>query len=224
MGGVLASLVILLIGDSHMSSRDHLVTTLHNLLIANGAAVETYAMCGASAADWIYKVTAPCRAERHGENGPLYGVAVNPTWVLRDLIEQSHPNLVIVELGDAMAGYDKPELPKPWIYDQVRQLVDRIAAQHISCVWIGPTWGNPDSGYHKTVARVQEMSDFLSRIVAPCSYVDSTKFAKPGEWPTVDGHHFTRTGYRKWGADIAEAIVEMKDQLYDSFAEATDRQ
>jgi lysophospholipase L1-like esterase len=61
---------------------------------------------------------------------------------------------------------------------------------------------------------VKRCPDFLSQIVTPCGYVDSTKFAKPGEWPTVDGQHPTRAGYRKWGADIAEAVVEMKDQLH----------
>jgi len=214
MGGVLAGLVILVIGDSHMSNPDYLVTTLHNTLTAEGAVVNTYGQCATNAADWIYKVTAPCRAERHGTTGATYGRTVAPTWVLSDLIAQNHPNVVMIELADTMAGYDKPDLPKPWIYDQVRQMVGRITSQHISCVWIGPTWGGPDSGYHKTVTRVKEMSDFLSQIVAPCGYVDSTKFARPGEWPTVDGQHLTIAGYRKWGADIAEAVVGMKDQLH----------
>ena len=119
---------------------------------------------------------------------------------------------MVVELADAMAGYDKPELPKPWIYDQVRELVGRITSQNISCVWIGPTWGNPESSYHKTVTRVKEMSDFLSEIVAPCGFVDSTKFAQPGEWRTVDGQHLTTASYRKWGTNIAEAVVQMKGQ------------
>jgi hypothetical protein len=213
MDGALAGLTILLIGDSHMSNRDFLVTTLHEALAAQGAMVNTYGMCGINAADWISKVTAPCRAERHGAAGPIYTTTVAPTWVLGDLIAQNHPNLVMVELGDTMAGYDNAELLKPWIYDQVRQLIGRITAQNLSCVWIGPTWGNPDSSYHKTVTRVKEMSDFLSQIVTPCSYVDSTKFARPGEWHTIDGQHLTANGYRKWGTDIAEAVVQMRSQL-----------
>jgi hypothetical protein len=213
MGGMLAGLVILLIGDSHMSNPDYLVRSLHNGLTSEGAVVNTYGMCGVAAADWIYKVTAPCRAERHGTAPATYGRSVAPTWVVGDLITENQPNLVMVQLADAMAGYDKAELPRPWIYDQVRQLVQRITARNISCVWIGPTWGDPNSGYHKTVARVREMSDFLSQIVAPCGYVDSTKFAQPGEWQTVDGQHFTAAGYRKWGTDISEAVVRMRGQL-----------
>jgi hypothetical protein len=213
MDGVLAGLVILMIGDSHMSNPDYLVTTLHNDLAAQGAVVNTYGQCATNAADWIYKVTTPCRAERHDSASAIYGRTVTPTWTIGDLIAQNQPNLVVVELADTMAGYDKPDLPRPWIYEKVRQLVGHITAQHISCVWVGPTWGNPDSGYHKTVARVQEMSDFLSQIVAPCAFVDSTKFAKPGEWPTVDGQHLTPAGYRKWGADIAGTVVTMRSQL-----------
>jgi hypothetical protein len=212
MSGLLAGLVILVIGDSHMSNRDFLAPTVHETLTAEGAVVNTYGMCGTNAAVWIYRVTAPCGVERHGTGGAIYNRKVAPTWVLSDLIAQNHPNLVVVELADAMAGYDKPELPKPWIYDQVRELVGRITSQNISCVWIGPTWGNPESSYHKTVTRVKEMSDFLSEIVAPCGFVDSTKFAQPGEWRTVDGQHLTTASYRKWGTNIAEAVVQMKGQ------------
>lgn len=209
MPGALAGLVILIIGDSHMSS---LSAILHNSLVAEGAEVSTYSQCASNAADWVYKVTVPCRAERHGPGSVIYGRTVAPTWTLTDLIAQNHPNLVVVELGDTMAGYDKAELPKPWIADQVKELVGRIAAQHISCVWIGPTWGNPDLVFHKTVARVREMSDFLSQIVAPCGYIDSTKFAQPGEWQTIDGQDFTTGGYRKWATDIVQSIVRMKGQ------------
>jgi hypothetical protein len=210
MSGALAGLVFLVIGDSHMSSPDYLDQTLHDALTAQGATVNTYGMCATNASDWIAKVTTPCRAERHGDNKPVFGKSVTPTWVLTDLMEQIHPNVVVVELADTMAGYDHPELPRPWIYDQVHQLIGRITARHASCVWVGPVWGMENSGYHKTVTRVREMSQYLSQIVAPCAYIDSTRFSQPGEWPTIDGQHLTAVGYRKWGADIAAQIVQMK--------------
>ena len=214
MNGALAGLAFLVIGDSHMSSPDFLDTTLHDALLAQGATVSTYGMCATNAADWIYKVTTPCRAERHGDNRAVFGKTVAPTWTINELMDQVHPNVVVVELADTMAGYDNPVLPKPWIYDQVHQLVGRITAHHASCVWVGPVWGKADSGYHKTEARVREMSQYLSQIVAPCVYVDSTRFSQPGEWPTIDGQHLTAVGYRKWGADIAQAIVQAKGTLH----------
>ena len=210
MAGALAGLAILVIGDSHMASPDNLVTTLHNTLMNEGAEVSTYAMCASMPGDWIYRVTAPCRAERHGNRSATFADGVAPTWVVSDLIAQNHPDLVIVELADTIAGYDKAELPKPWIQDQVRALVQRISVKNVSCVWIGPSWGNPESTYHKTTTRVKEMSDFLASIVAPCGYIDSTKFAQPGEWRTVDGQGLTHNGYRKWGADIASALVQLR--------------
>jgi hypothetical protein len=66
MGGVLASLVVPVIGDSHMSNPDYLVTTLHDALIAEGAAVNTYGQCGIHATDRVCRVTTRRRAERHG--------------------------------------------------------------------------------------------------------------------------------------------------------------
>ena len=212
MDGALAGLVILVIGDSHMSDPAYLVKTLHNRLLANGAAVSSYGQCGVNAEDWVSKVTAPCRAERRGDNVHAFDRSVAPTWMLRELVAANRPNLVIVELGDSMAGYDQSELPKAEIQAQVKALVGTLAAQNISCVWVGPTWGDPASPYRKTVARVKEMSDFLSQTVAPCGFIDSTKFAQPGEWPTVDGQHFTASGYRKWGSGIADAVVAMRSQ------------
>jgi hypothetical protein len=159
-------------------------------------------------------VTAPCRAERHGTSPPMYVTKSEPTWLMNDLIDQNHPNLVIVELGDTMAGYDNPQLPKAWIYEQVHQLVERIASHRVPCVWIGPIWGDPKSAFHKTDARVVEMSQFLATAVAPCGFIDSTRFARPGEWATTDGQHLTQDGYRKWSANLVAALIQMKSQLH----------
>jgi hypothetical protein len=214
MGGALAGLVILLIGDSHVAMPNYLITSFHGALEAQGATVNSYGMCGGMAQDWVMKVTAPCRAERHGTAPPQYVTKSEPTWLINDLIDQTHPNLVLVELGDTMAGYDKPDLPKPWIYEQVHQLTGRIAAHNIACIWIGPIWGNPASAFHKTDARVTEMSQFLAQSVAPCGFIDSTRFARPGEWPTSDGQHLLQDGYRRWSAALVASVIQMKGQLH----------
>ena len=214
MNMALAGLIILAIGDSHMAGREYLLTHLHDQLEADGATVHSYGMCGASAGDWIYKTTVSCgRGEHHDKLPPVTDRNhVVPTWGLDDLIRQNHPNLIVVELADAMAGYGSPEMPKAWIYDQVRALTGRIKAQNIPCVWVGPIWGNEGPPYRKTVSRVTEMSQFLSQTVAPCHYIDSTRFARPGQWPTTDGQHLTETGYREWGQDITNAIAQLRAQ------------
>jgi hypothetical protein len=112
-----------------------------------------------------------------------------------------------------MAGYGQKDFPQAWIYQQVRALTGRIAAQNVPCVWVGPPWGSEGSSYHKTFDRVKQMSEFLSTAVAPCKFIDSTQFSKPGEWPTIDGQHLTSSGYKAWGADIAQALDRMAPQI-----------
>lgn len=212
MNMALAGMVILAIGDSHMAGRHYLLTNLHDQLEAQGASVHSYGMCGASAGDWIYPTTVSCGRGEHDDNQPPVTDSnkVEKTWNINALIQKDHPNLVVIELADAMASYGTNPFPRAWIYDQVRALIGRITANHIACVWVGPVWGDPNSPYHKDVARVTEMSQFLSQNVAPCGYIDSTKFSSPGQWPTTDGQHLTDSGYHQWGADITRAIVQLK--------------
>jgi hypothetical protein len=214
MNGALAGLIILVLGDSHMAGSSYLITPLHDALENAGATVHTYGMCGASADSWLQRTTVTCgRAERH-EHGPPVAEAHKQefTWTIGELLEKHHPNLVVVEAADAMAGYDSAQMPKAWIYEQVHALAGRIKAANASCIWVGPIWGGANSAYHKTEARVQELSQFLSQSVAPCSYVDSTRFARPGEWPTTDGQHLNAAGYQQWGRDIAGSVVQLMAQ------------
>lgn len=210
MNGLLAGLAILVIGDSHMADPEHLINPLQDALTAQGAVVDSYGMCGAMPADWIYRVTEPCRAERHENGHVIFHGTPGRTWTLNELIQSHHPNLIIVELGDTIASYDKSVFAKAWAYDQVRTLTGQIKAQNLSCIWVGPSWGREDSAFHKTVGRVKEVVQFLSQSVAPCSYVDSSAFAQPGEWQTTDGQHFTPSGYRQWAADITAAVIRLK--------------
>lgn len=214
MNGALAGLVILVLGDSHMAGPSYLISSLHEALEAQGATVYSYGMCGASADAWLQKTTVSCGRAQRLDKSPTAAEAHKPevTWQIGDLLAQHHPNLVIVEAADAMAGYGSPQMPKAWIYDQVHMLAGRIRAANAACVWVGPVYGRADSPYHKDDARVREVSQFLSQSVAPCSYVDSTRFAQPGQWPTTDGQHLTTPGYRAWGADIANAVVQLKTQ------------
>ncbi|MGH7092497.1 MAG: SGNH/GDSL hydrolase family protein [Stellaceae bacterium] len=214
MNGLLAGLAILMIGDSHMVTNGYLITTLHNDLTEQGATVNSYGMCGANAGDWVYKTTVSCgKAERHGTRPARIDREPRaPGWTFDELAAANHPNLVIVEMGDTMAGYGQQNFPRAWIYDQVRTLTQQIAKDHVQCVWVGPPWGAEGTSYHKTFSRVKEMSEFLAKSVAPCQFIDSTRFSTPGQWPTIDGQHLTATGYREWGKDIAGALDQLVSQ------------
>jgi hypothetical protein len=215
MNMALAGLVILVLGDSHMAGSNYLISPLHDALVSDGASVHSYGMCGASADAWLNKTTVSCgRAERHDKAGPIVDMGKQAyTWQINELIVKHHPNLVIVEAADAMAGYGSPQMPRAWIYEQTHALVGRIQASGAACVWVGPVYGAANSPYHKDDQRVQEVSQFLSQSVAPCKYVDSTRFAPPGQWPTTDGQHLTPAGYKAWGQNIANAVAQMKGQF-----------
>ena len=72
MNMALAGLTILVLGDSHMAGRDYLLSGLHEALEGQGATVDTYGMCGASADAWLERTTVSCgRGERHGAGAPI---------------------------------------------------------------------------------------------------------------------------------------------------------
>ena len=209
MGGALAGLVILVIGDSQMMG---MLSTLQDQLLDAGATVHSYAVCGSTAEDWTMPSTASCGTlERQGRTPAVLNMKAGPTWNLSNLIAQDRPNLIVVELGDAMAGYGG-HLELGWVHDQISGLTAKIAASRASCVWVGPPWGEDKGSYRKTVAQVQGMSQLLSQSVAPCHYIDSTTLSRPGDWHTRDGSHLEPDGYRRWSVGIVGAIERLRGQ------------
>jgi hypothetical protein len=193
----------------------YMISPLHESLEAEGAVVNSYGMCGAMPEDWLSRTTAQCLAERHDKGPASFKNQTGPTWLLSDLLERNHPNLVVIELGDNLAGYGTlPTLPRDLIIQQVREILAPIKARHLPCIWIGPPFGADTQAYHKTDLRVRELSQLLAQTVAPCNYVDTTTFAAPGQWATQDGEHLTPGSYRKWSLDITQAIVQLNGNLH----------
>jgi hypothetical protein len=205
MDAALAGLVILVIGDSQMKG---LIYDMHDQLTNDGAVVHSYLMCGATAHDWLAKSTVSCgRGERHGRGAPVINAQqLLPTYSLAELVDKTHPNLVVVELGE------KLEPDHNWVRQEVHTLAGKIAASHISCVWVGPTWGQEKQPFPTTDASIRDLTQLLSQSVAPCNFFDSTTFARPGELQTTDGTHLSPDGYRRWGKAIADGVVRFKGQ------------
>lgn len=208
---LLAGLSILIIGDSHMATPNYLISGLHDDLLSKGAMVHSIGFCGANAGDWIKVSPAgSCgAAERRGKEPAQSLRGKVSTTPIKELIAKDKPDLVLIVIGDTMAGYDKPSFPKAWVWQQTTGLTKAIAATGTQCAWIGPNWGNEGGRYGKTYAKVKQISTFLTSNVAPCSYIDSLNMSKPGEWRTTDGQHFTVAGYKVWGSAIAEAISKL---------------
>lgn len=205
MNPALAGLVILVIGDSQMKG---LIYSLHDELEADGATVNSYLMCGATAQDWLAHSTVSCgRGERHGRGAASIDYTQRlPTYWLPDLIAQNHPNLVVVELGERL------DPDHSWVKQEVHTLTTKIAASHLPCVWVGPTWGQNKPPFATTDQSIRDLTQLLAGSVAPCSFFDSTTFARPGELQTSDGTHLNPDGYRRWGKAIADGIVRLHGQ------------
>ncbi|MDE1167864.1 MAG: SGNH/GDSL hydrolase family protein [Pseudomonas sp.] len=206
---VLAGLTLLVLGESHMSLADHLLEPLHDNLTRQGALVHSIGACGASAGDWLITKPVDCGAERTGTGKLLIKGRDATTAPIQALIAADKPDLVVLVIGDTMASYDKPVFPKAWAWQSVTSLTKAIAATGTRCAWVGPAWGKAGGMYQKNDARTQLMSQFLAANVAPCTYIDSLSFSKPGQWVTTDGQHFTVAGYQAWGIAIADALAKL---------------
>ncbi len=208
---LLAGMTILMIGDSHLATPGYLITSLHEDLVAQGAKVHTLGVCGSNAGDWLKASPAgQCGAAERRDSGKVVVLSdKTATKPISELIAADKPDLVLVVLGDTMAGYDKPDFPKTWAWQQTKALTAAIAATGTRCVWVGPNRGSDGGKYKKTVGRAEVVSSFLATNVAPCDYIDSLKFSVTGqkEWATVDGQHMTAPGYKLWGDAIDKALM-----------------
>lgn len=212
MQAFLAGVTLLVIGDSHLLNQGSLITALHDDLTRQGAAVHSYGVCGATPSTWTYDAENNCgiasRQLKGGISRTDDASATSPS--ITELVDKHKPDLIMVVLGDTVAGYAQPSLSKAWIWNEVGSLTRRIKQTGAACVWVGPGWGNENGKYSKTYARVQETSDYLSTLVAPCTYIDSLKMAKPGQWQTMDGQHYTVDGYRQWSQGISRALQDVR--------------
>ncbi|MGT2432138.1 SGNH/GDSL hydrolase family protein [Cupriavidus basilensis] len=211
MVNLLAGLSILIIGDSHLSAPGYLISSLHGDLTKQGAVVHTIGVCGAHPAAWIKTTPSDCGgAERVGTAAPtVYAGTAARTVSIARLVQSEHPNLILVVMGDTMAAYNQAVFPQNWIWQQVSQLTEALGKTGTACAWVGPAWGSEGGKFKKSFARAKQMSDFLASNVSPCTYIDSLAMSKPGQWPTIDGQHFTSAGYRSWGAEITKSVLQL---------------
>jgi len=205
---LLAGLTMLVIGESHLTMPGSLIDTLPDELSKRGAVVHSIGACGANAGDWLKATPVACGADRIGRDKPVIRGRDATTSPIQTLISQGKPDVVVIIIGDTMASYDKASFPRSWAWQNVTSLTKAIAATGTKCVWVGPPWGKEGGKYQKNDARTQLMSQFLASNVAPCTYIDSLTFSKPGQWQTVDGQHFTFAGYQSWGTAIAQALAD----------------
>ncbi|WJD60335.1 SGNH/GDSL hydrolase family protein [Pseudomonas kurunegalensis] len=214
---VLAGLTLLVIGESHMSFPDSLMNPLYDELTRQGAQVHAIGACGANAEDWVTpKLKLDCGATRDpGGALKLMSRGTMSTEPITQVIARDKPDVVVLIIGDTLASYKTTPFPKVWAYQSVTALTRQIAATHTPCVWVGPAWGKANGSninenqYGKNQVRTQLVASTLAKMVAPCTYIDSTQLSKPGQWVTSDGQHFTIAGYKAWANALGTSLSQL---------------
>ncbi|ATU72171.1 Protein BcsX [Gluconacetobacter sp. SXCC-1] len=214
MNALLAGLTLLIIGDSHVTFKDTLLSVLPDEFTRQGARVVTYGVCSSTAADWV--VPNPnngCGAAERIGTAPIGAPDMKPASPppVAELIAKWHPDAVMVILGDTMAAYGQGAVSKDWVDEQVKSLTYTIG--RTACIWVGPTWGQFSPRYGKTDQRAMEMASFLKGEVAPCTYIDGTALLRQGSVSTTDGIHATPESYRVWGNAIVQAALPELEKL-----------
>ncbi|WP_395369474.1 SGNH/GDSL hydrolase family protein [Komagataeibacter diospyri] len=217
MSALLAGLTLLIIGDSHVTYKDTLLSVLPDEFTRQGAKVVTYGVCSSTAADWV--VPNPnngCGAAERVGDAPIGAPNMKPASPppINSLIEKWHPNVVMVVMGDTMAAYGQNAVSRDWVDEQVKTLTYAIGKT--ACIWVGPTWGQFSPRYGKTDQRATEMATFLKGEVAPCTYVDGTALLRQGSVKTTDGIHATAESYKIWGDAIVQATLPELEKLKDA--------
>lgn len=210
----LAGLSFLVIGESHMLYE--LRDSIHADLNAQGAAyVHSIGACGASAIDWVKPRQVDCGQEKKGQESANINTTGMQTQSIKQLIASDKPDVVVLIIGDTMGSYDNDTFPKAWAWQGVSALTKEIASTGAACVWVGPAYGRAGGKYNKRDDRVERIDRFLASNVSPCVYIDSLKFAKPGQWRTFDGQHFAADGYAAWSKAIVGEVTQLPiiDQL-----------
>lgn len=205
----LAGLSLLLIGDSHMATPTYLMKYLPDDLVQQGAQVHAIGVCGSHPKDWLSVTPSTCDKSVRVNDGKTDWIKEGGTTEpITQLISKDKPNAVVIVMGDTMSAYENPTFPKAWAYGQVTALTDAIKSTGTACYWVGPGWDdkNGTGRYHKNNARVKEVDEFLSKNVAPCTYISTIQMSQPGDWKTLDGQHYLNKGYSNWAADIVKSI------------------
>lgn len=190
---------VLVIGDSHLNTA--FGTTLDRDLRSTGASVETFGS-GASTPDWWVDGTATHEGSVSiGPDGQISrtgGGVAKATPKLQDLIQQYHPDTVVVELGQNIRGKDPAEVKR-----QVQNLERVAQANGTHVVWVGspPTGSDANDGGQS----YRQYNNFLRSVVGNgATFVDSGAIVP--RYQGNDGIHYADGPAAQWANGVFRAI------------------
>jgi hypothetical protein len=205
---LLEGLTVLMIGSSHLAKPGYLISTLHDQMQNSGAQMHTIGICGSFPSAWVKEGKGICGSAERLSIGPIkinIGESAK-NHNLNQLIKAETPKVLIIVMGDTLANYSGPNLSIPFVKMEVNHITAVVKESKINCFWIGPSWGTEGGPSKKTHKRVEQISNLLSESVKPCKYIDSLKMFSPNQLATVDGQHYTSTGYDLWGKQLFQVL------------------
>ncbi|ADO47240.1 hypothetical protein [[Enterobacter] lignolyticus] len=209
MKTLLAGVTLLILGDSHVTFQDSLLSVLPESYEKLGAKVVTYGVCSSAPNEWLKGPEDDgCGGALRMGTEPVKDpfAAPFPFPDINSLIAKWNPTAVIVVYGDTIGSYGADTLPGEWIDAQIGPLTAAISSK-TSCIWVGPTWGTFNPRYGKTEEKTRRIAAYLSTHTRPCTYIDGTSFMQSSAVKTVDGLHLTPESYKAWGAGIVNATL-----------------
>jgi len=191
----------LFIGDSHSvgyfgQELDRKLRTLKDMNVRSAAS------CG-SIIRWWYKGTpTPCGYRSVTIDGKISTADKAPTPLVLDLLEETKPDLVIIEQGANYIGYPDETLAK-----DIDRLLTDVEKYHSKCLWVSP----PDSRKFREERKI--LVPKIEKLVqGRCQWFDSlqdTHYPDTGG----DGIHYGTTSMKpiafEWAGDVFKVVESM---------------
>lgn len=188
---------VLIIGDSHLVGPFgwHLDQLLRN----DGHQVATYASCGSTAQWWFSGNKTGCGYYQRGLDGEVKRTNIHPTPLVKELLKEVKPNVVIVELG---SNYVKNKNDES-VVNEMRALARTVRDNSSTCYWLTP----PDMRLYRTETR--RLNSLIEKSVSEyCSIFYSDEVtAYPEEGG--DGVHYWFPAGTPIANEWAEAVSKL---------------
>lgn len=189
---------VLMIGDSHTVGA--FGDELTNKLRGTGAKVSSYGSSGSSPSWWLNGTqTTSGFIGRHADGSvdqPADWRSPHATPNLEQLIQQQHPDTLVVNLGANFRGASP---------QQIKQQVDgigKVAQQnHVRLIWVGPPRQQSDMG---NSAGIDAFNQQLAQDVKPYgTYIASSPYTS---YNGPDGIHYNSGPARSWADQVYNQI------------------
>lgn len=219
-----ANLETLIVGDSHVVGP--FGENLHRIFREKTKEnTRTIGLAGASPSNFVGK-TAKQRtltygfADRNNENERIIkGGNAGTLPELGPLLEKTHPNRIVIELGDNFADYKNPSANSDAAAaKQVQLIMQELEKQYAKapCYWVTPTWTDKSGSkpYLKTNERLLKVIAIIKKTASPrCTVIDSAQgigLGKSDLQTGGDGLHFSGASGKKWAEAVGAKIFEIE--------------